>query len=384
MPATLDNDPVTGLIDVTLDPDIDSLHQLVREFLADLSPEERVRAIMQGDEGHDPAVWTALARELEVTGLLVPADFGGAGCTQREMLAVLEEMGYALYPGPFLASAVLATTAILGADDDAAQHRLLPGLADGSLIGAVALPSAQRGGQPVRATRSGEGFALTGIVRGVLDGHLADVLLVAAWLDDRPDGPFLFEVRGGQPGCQQTRMPTLDQTRNLADIELNAARATLLGTEGCAGPLIDTVLDNARLAIAAEQLGGARRCLDEAVGYAKTREQFGRPIGSFQAIKHKCADMLLHVERARSALAYVGRACADGDLSELPLLAPLLKSTCSEAYLFTAGQNIQIHGGIGFAWEHPAHLHLKRAHTSATLFGDVRAQRALLADRIGL
>jgi alkylation response protein AidB-like acyl-CoA dehydrogenase len=385
MATVTTSDLVPGLDDLTPDPDAEAVRALVRQMLADHCPEERVRELMETGDGHDPGLWLRMATEIGLQSLLVPEVYGGAGATPREMLTVSEELGAALYPGPFLASAVLATSVLLAVGDGGANQRLLPGLVDGSRIATLAV--AEQGTSwradevHAEATLEGTGWRISGRKAWVLDGHLTDLLLVAARTGA---GVSLFEVPGDSTRVTRTPRATLDQTRRLADVELTNAPATLLGAEGGAGAAIDAAVDLSCLAIAAEQLGGARRCLEQTVAYAKTRTQFGRPIGAFQAVKHRCADMLVHVERATSALRYAGYSAAIRGDEELAVLAPLVKSTCSETYLFVAGQCIQLHGGIGFAWEHSAHLHLKRAQFDATLLGDVRTQRELLATRIGL
>ena len=214
----------------------------------------------------------------------------------------------------------------------------------------------------------------------VLDGHVADLLIVAARTDA---GVSLFGVDGDASGVTRTALATMDQTRKQAKIELDGAQGTLVGTDGGGWDILSTVLDLAAVGLAAEQVGGAQACLDMAVEYAKVRVQFGRPIGSFQAIKHKCADMLLEVESAKSA-AYYGMWCASEMNDELPSTASLAKAYCSEAYFHAAAENIQIHGGIGFTWEHPAHLYFKRAKSSELLFGDPTYHREQLAERIGI
>ncbi len=193
----------------------------------------------------------------------------------------------------------------------------------------------------------------------------------------------LFAVEADAAGLTRTPLATMDQTRKQARLEFSATPARLVGEDGGAGPALSRTLDLAAVALAAEQVGGAQRCLDMAVDYAKTRIQFGRPIGSFQAIKHKCADMLLEVESAKSAAYYAGWAAAE-DSEELPVVASLAKSYCSEAYFHAAAENIQIHGGIGFTWEHDAHLYFKRAKSSELLLGDPSYHRELLAQRIGI
>jgi len=193
----------------------------------------------------------------------------------------------------------------------------------------------------------------------------------------------LFAVQGESPGLTRTSLPTMDQTRKQARLEFSDVAATLVGADGGAEAGLSKTLDLAAVALAAEQVGGAQRVLDASVEYAKTRIQFGRPIGSFQAIKHKCADMLLEVESAKSAAYYAAWAAAE-DSDELPVVASLSKSYCSEAYFHSASENIQIHGGIGFTWEHPAHLYFKRAKSSELLLGDPAYHRELLAQRIGI
>ncbi|CAB4853161.1 unannotated protein [freshwater metagenome] len=214
----------------------------------------------------------------------------------------------------------------------------------------------------------------------VLDGHTADLVIVAARTGK---GVSLFAVEGGAAGLTRTALSTMDQTRKQAKLEFANVAGTLIGTEGEGWTVLSRVLDLAAVGLAAEQVGGAQKVLEMAVEYAKVRVQFGRPIGSFQAIKHKCADMLLEVESAKSA-AYYGMWCAAELNDELPSVASLAKAYCSEAYFHATAENIQIHGGIGFTWEHPAHLYFKRAKSSELLFGDPTYHRELLAQRIGI
>jgi alkylation response protein AidB-like acyl-CoA dehydrogenase len=270
----------------------------------------------------------------------------------------------------------------------------VPGIADGSTIAALAVTEASGSWDAAdvttEAVESGDGFALTGEKLFVLDGHVAGLLLVVA---QTPEGPSLFAVEAGDAtGLTREKMPTLDATRTQARITFDGTPATLVGTAGGASGPLERTLDLAAAALAAEQAGGARRVLEMAVEYAGVREQFGRPIGSFQAIKHKCADMLLAAESATSAAYAAGwavdAAAADPTDSaadaEVGVLASLAKAYCSEAYYQCAAENIQIHGGIGFTWEHPAHLYLKRAKSSQVLLGDSDFHRQQLADRIGI
>jgi alkylation response protein AidB-like acyl-CoA dehydrogenase len=230
------------------------------------------------------------------------------------------------------------------------------------------------------ASNGSNGWTLNGSKMFVVDGNTASSIIVAA---KTPKGVSLFAVNGDADGLTRTRLTTMDMTRKQSKLEFSATPARLVGEDGAAADVISKTLDRAAIALAAEQVGGAQKCLDMAVEYAKNRIQFGRPIGSFQAIKHKCADMLMEVESARSAAYYGGWALAD-DSDEVPVVASLAKSYCSEAYFHAAAENIQIHGGIGFTWEHDAHLYFKRAKTSELFLGDPSYHRELLATRIGI
>ena len=364
-------------------PEHDELRATVRRFLSDRSPEAEVRRLMETESGYDPAVWQQLAH-LGLTGLLVPEHHGGAGSGCVELQIVCEEMGRALLCAPFLSSAVLATSALVHAGDEATQARYLPGLADGSVIGTLAVTeesgSWRAEDTATRAEADGTGgFILTGEKLFVLDGAVADLLLVLARTDA---GPGLFAVAAGAPGLAREPMATLDATRKQARITLAATPAVPVA-RGEDAAALETALDVAAAALAAEQAGGARRVLEMAVEYAKVREQFGRPIGSYQAIKHKCADMLLEVESATSA-AYAAGWAVDARSPEVGVLASLAKAYCSEAYYRCAAENIQVHGGIGFTWEHPAHLYFKRATSTQVLLGSPTYHRELLATRLGI
>ncbi len=364
---------------------------MVRRFVDANSTEAMVRERMIEGRGFDPVVWTEMAKQLGLQGLIVPEAYGGQGFGPVELSIVLEEMGAALFCAPYFSSVVLAVNTLLLAGDEVAARDLLPGIASGELL--VTLASSEADGRwgpesvqmvAIRAaTRAGscvgDRFRLTGEKYYVLDGHVADVLLVAA---RSQAGVSVFRVAGDAPGLTRRSVPTLDLTRKLARIRFDDVEATLVGEAGGGGPILSRVLDRAIVALAAEQVGGSQRCLDRSVEYAQDRYQFGRPIGSFQAIKHKCADMLLEVESARSAAYYASFAAAEGE-AELGSLAPLAKACCSEAFLHVAAENIQIHGGIGFTWEHSAHLYYRRAKSSDLMFGDAAHQRERLAGCIG-
>ncbi|MFZ4719524.1 MAG: acyl-CoA dehydrogenase family protein, partial [Ilumatobacteraceae bacterium] len=301
-----------------------------------------------------------------------------------ELGIVLEEMGRSLLCAPFFSTVVLAANTLIHSGDDAAKAAHLPGIAAGETIATVAFtePSGKwdESGITLEASGSGSDFTLNGTKMFVLDGHTANLIIVAA---RTAKGVSLFTVAGDAAGLTRTPLSTMDQTRKQAKLEFANTPATLLGTEGEGWTVLNQVLDLAAVGLAAEQVGGAQKVLEMAVEYAKVRVQFGRPIGSFQAIKHKCADMLLEVESAKSA-AYYGMWCAAELNDELPSVASLAKAYCSEAYFHATAENIQIHGGIGFTWEHPAHLYFKRAKSSELLFGDPTYHRELLAQRIGI
>jgi alkylation response protein AidB-like acyl-CoA dehydrogenase len=362
----------------------EELRSTIRAFLEAKSSEEAVREQMETEDGYDQAVWSQMAEQMGLQGLHIPEEYGGSGFSYVELGIVLEEMGRALLCAPFFSSVVLAANTLILSGDDAAKQKYLPGIASGETIATVAFtePSGKwdESGITMEASGSGDGVTLSGTKSFVLDGHTANLIIVAAKSDA---GISLYAVDGDASGLTRTALSTMDQTRKQAKLEFDNVPATLIGEEGAGWDVLRDVLDLAAVGLAAEQVGGAQFVLDMAVEYAKVRVQFGRPIGSFQAIKHKCADMLLEVESAKSA-AYYGMWCASEMNDELPSTASLAKAYCSESYFHAAAENIQIHGGIGFTWEHPAHLYFKRAKSSELLFGDPTYHREQLAQRIGI
>ena len=362
----------------------EQLRDFVRSFLEEKSPETAVREQMDTEQGFDADVWAQMSEQMGLPALTIPEAYGGQGFTRIEQVVVLEEMGRSLLCAPYFSSAVLAANALMLCGDEAAKQTHLPQIASGETRGTLAFTE-QNGrwdepGITMAATAANGSWRLDGVKMYVLDGHTADLVVVAA---RAADGVSLFTVDPHAAGLTRTALSTMDQTRKQAKLTFEGVEATLIGEEGQGWPVLETALDLAAVALAAEQVGGAQRCLDMSVEYAKVRVQFGRPIGSFQAIKHKCADMLLEVESAKSAAYYAGWCAAEMN-DELPQVASLAKSYCSEAYFHAAAENIQIHGGIGFTWEHPAHLYFKRAKSSELLFGDPTYHRELLAQRIGL
>jgi alkylation response protein AidB-like acyl-CoA dehydrogenase len=354
------------------------LRESVRRFLTERAPLTKVRELMETADGTDPDVWRQASAQLGLPGIAVPEEYGGAGFSFAEQAIVLEELGAALFTGPYLASAVLAAAALLASDDQETMKDLLPGIAAGETVATLAFTEDGGSWDPASIRLA----ATPGDTGWRLDGHAADLILVVAATET--DGTLsLFAVTSTAAGLTRRALPTLDQTRKLARLAFNHTPARLIGKKGAARAGLDHTLDVAAVALAAEQLGGAQRALDMAVAYAKVRQQFGRPIGSFQAIKHRCADLLLEVESLRSAVGYAAAAVAAGS-TEVPVLASLLKAYASEVYSHVAGENIQIHGGIGFTWEHDAHLYLKRAKASELFLGDASYHRERLATRIGL
>jgi alkylation response protein AidB-like acyl-CoA dehydrogenase len=359
-----------------------ALRSAVEAFADKLFPEAEVRRIADEELGYDEAAWRQLTQQLGLTGLLVPEQWGGAGAGFVELAVALEHLGARLAPTPLLSTA-LATVAILRADDAEASAALLPGIASGDTVATLAV--AEQAGLwsadevECVAAQTDSGWRLDGVKTYVTDGLAADLLVVAA---RAPDGVAFFAVDGAAPGLERTRLTGFDLTRRLARVELARTPARRLGRPDD-GAAFEGAMDRVRVLVSAEALGGADAILKMAIAYAKDRVQFGRAIGSFQAIKHMCADALLDVESARSA-AYYAAWAADEESAELPVVAPLAKAFCSDTYFATASMAIQVHGGIAFTWEHPAHLYYRRAKSDAQLWGDPVPQRELLARRLGL
>ncbi|WP_433504039.1 acyl-CoA dehydrogenase family protein [Pseudonocardia halophobica] len=356
-----------------------ALRAAVRDLLTDRAASAQVRAAMESETGIDRDLWTRLGRDLDVLGLVVPEEYGGAGAGHVERAVVQEEFGRALAPTPFLGSAVLATDALLALDDEEARRELLPRLVSGELIATVAVaePGAPWGPGATTATASGDGWTLDGTKTPVVAGDLADVLLVVA---TTPDGPAWFRVDAAD--VERTTLTTLDPTRRLATVVLRGTPARRLESADPAGAL-ERVADLATIALAAEQLGGLQRVLEMATDYAKVRVQFGRAIGSYQAVKHGLADVHSDWELGLSALRYAAWA-ADEASDEVPLAAALVATFFGPAYFKAAEACVQYHGGIGYTWEHDAHLYYKRAKSTELLFGAPGRDRARLADRLGV
>ena len=352
----------------------------LRRFLAEHSPTKEVRRLMETDTGWEREGWRKINEGLGLTALRIPEAHGGHGFGFSELGIVLEEMGRALLCAPYFATAVLATGAIMNAATEAQQQALLPDIALGETIATLA--SAEDDGRwdgaatTLTATKSGSGYRLDGHKSFVLDGHTADLIVVLARAPGSAGdtGLSFFTVRGNAPGLERRLLKTMDPTRKLARLTFTGVEATLLGQEGAAAAPFARTMIEASVCLANEMVGGAERLREDALAYSKMRMQFGRQIASFQSMKHKCADMLLDVELAKSAAYYAAAALDDGD-NDVAATASLAKACASDAYSQTATHAVQIHGGIGFTWDNDTHLWFKRAKSSEVLFGDAHHHR---------
>ena len=354
----------------------------MRRLLSDHGTEADVRRAMATPEGYDPELWGHLSA-MGIPGLIIDEVFGGSGASPVELELVMEEAGAALLCSPLLASGVLAAALIQALGDEAAKARLLPGIAAGTSIAAVAL-TGPRGvwtpeGVDVSATPQAVDWRLDGRAAYVIHGQNADVILVLA---NTPEGPQVFEVAPTTPGLTINPSPTFDHTLRLAEIAFTAAPARLLDAARPAWDAVQQALDLALVALAGEQAGGTRRCLDFTVDYAKSRIQFGRPIGSFQAIKHMASDLLLESESATSAARNAAARLAEGAPDAGAAIA-LAAFACADAFTTTTATSIQMHGGIAFTWAHPAHLYLRRARADAQLFGAPALWRERYLQQLG-
>ncbi len=365
------------------------LRASARGLLDKECPPAAVRRLMEDERGYDPAVWKKMAG-LGWTGLAIPEEFGGAGLTYVDLALVMEEMGRALLPSPFIWTA-MAAEAIRRAGSDAQKRAILPKIAAGETIAALAWMEPPGGwdaaGIKAAAQKSADGFTLDGVKLFVNDAHLADLLIVAARTGGAgEDGVTLFAIDARRAGVEIAPLKTMDQTRKLSEVRLNGVRAgadEALGAAGGGWKTLRDTIDRGKVMLAAEMMGGAQKALEMSVEYAKMRVQFGRPIGSFQAVQHKCANMMVDVESAKSAVYYAAWAVSN-EVAEAPLAAALAKAAASDAYRKVTAEAIQVHGGIGFTWDHDLHLYFKRAKSSEFTFGDATWNRELVAQGINL
>jgi alkylation response protein AidB-like acyl-CoA dehydrogenase len=359
---------------------------VLRRFFAKKSPTTEVRRLMATDKGWERETWKQLNNDLGLSAVHIPETYGGQGFGFVELAIVLEEMGRSLLCAPYFSSVALAATAILNAGTEQQKQALLPGIAAGDTIATLAFTEDNGGwdsaGIEMTATLAGGGYRLDGVKSFVLDGHTADLIVVLARQpgSNGDDGLSLFTVAGDAPGLERRLLKTADMTRKQARLKFQSVQAELLGEAGGAAVPFAKTLDQAAVCLANEMAGGAEKLRESAVDYAKMRMQFGRPIASFQAIKHKCADMLVDVELAKSAAYYAAEAAAEND-ADLPAIASLAKACTADAYMQTAIHTIQIHGGIGFTWDNDTHLWFKRAKSSEVFLGGPNYHRELLMRR---
>ncbi|BCN42479.1 acyl-CoA dehydrogenase [Rhodococcus hoagii] len=348
------------------------LRKTVAQLLAKRADAAALRKTLESGEAFDRGLWDVLCQQVGVAALAIPEEFGGFGATLVEQHLVLEELGAALTPSPMFGSAVLAAQAILATGNDEACERLLPGIAEGSSIAALCWvgPEGHWRSDDVACTAAGsdaDGYTVSGTAHYVLDGAHADVLIVAAAVEGSDGVIGLFEVDPAAGGVARRQLPTMDLTRPMSLVEFDSAPAVRLTADDATAAL-EKVRTIAIVALSAEQVGAAERCMQMTVDYSKDRVQFGRAIGSFQALKHRMADLYFLVETARSASYAAVHSLSEG-LPTAAADALVAKAYCSEAFLAVTGDAIQLHGGIAITWEHDAHLFFKRAHGSAQLLG---------------
>jgi alkylation response protein AidB-like acyl-CoA dehydrogenase len=347
------------------------LREAVRSMLAEQSPPERVLARCEDGEPYDPKLWRILAVEMGLAGLAVPEQYGGAGAGLPEVAVVVEELGRSVAPVPYLGSAVVATTALLSVGD----AELLAGLAGGAVTAALAVPFATAPGA-ARPVVTVEDDTLIGEVPGIADALAADVLLV-------PTADGLYEVPATADGVDRRPVVSLDLTRPLADLALDRAPGRLLAAGPAGAAAVDAALAAGAALLAAEQVGLAQWCLDATLAHVRSRYQFARPIGSFQALKHRLADVWVALAQARAVAEHAAACAAAGD-DEAAVAVALAQAFCGPVAVQAAQECVQLHGGIGFTWEHPAHLYLKRAKTAAIAFGTADQHRAALGALVSL
>jgi alkylation response protein AidB-like acyl-CoA dehydrogenase len=368
------------------------LRSTARKFFDNECSSETVRKLMDSPEGMTPDLWKKLA-EQGWLGLIVPDEHGGMGLGIVDLVVLMEEMGRAVVPGPFFSTVLLGGLAILEGGTEAQKKAWLPKLASGDARATLAWmePTADLGARGITlpATAKGGGHTLNGTKLFVQDAHTADVLVVAARTGTgktAEDGISLFLVPKGSAGLTVTLLPTMDQTRKLCEVtfkDVAVGPDALMGQAGSGWAPLARVIDRATVGLCAEMCGGAQKVLDMTVEYAKIRQAFGRPIGSYQGVKHKAADMLVDVENSKSITYYAAWAMDEG-VAEGPLAVSMAKAYVSDAYRRVSGAGIQLHGGIGFTWEHDLHLYFKRAKGSEFTFGDATWHRERVAQLVNL
>ncbi|MDI2131592.1 acyl-CoA dehydrogenase family protein [Yinghuangia seranimata] len=361
----------------------DDVRATLRGLLADRCSWNDVLTRVDTDEPYDDALWKAVGEDLGLAGLLVPEELGGAGGTAREVAVVLEELARAVAPVPYLASAVLAVGALLAAPEGPARDGALGALAAGAKVGTLAVPATTYGAPfPLTVTGApdGDGLVLTGAVTSVLAADRADLLVVPVVVAGEP---YLALVDGTAPGLTRGRITTLDATRPVGPVTLDGVPAAVVAGPDAAEAALRHALGLGAALLASEQLGVSERALEEAVNYLKVRHQFGRPIGSYQALRHRAADLWADIAAARATARYAAAAFADGS-PDAEVAASLAQAYCGDVAVHAAEECVQMHGGIGFTWEHPAHLYLKRAMSLSLLLGTADRHRTVLGGLVDL
>jgi alkylation response protein AidB-like acyl-CoA dehydrogenase len=354
-----------------------TLKNTVRKFLAAECPMAEVRKQMETETAFDAALWSKIA-EQGWTGIIFPEEYGGFGMGMVEMAATLEEMGRALLPGPFSSTVLLAGSLIEAAGSDSQKQKYLGAICRGEAKATLAMLEDSASWSPDAVAMKASGLTLNGTKLFVQDAGVSDFILVAA----RMDGDLaLFVVPSNAPGLRITHLPAMDATRRLYEVEFNAVAAELLAHGPTARKALERALDVATVGLVAEMTGGMQRLLDTTVEYAKTRKQFGRAIGEFQAVQHQCADMLVYTESSRSAAYYAAYAIQEG-IPEAHLAVSVAKAYASDAYREVGNRAIQVHGGMGFTWENDAHLFYRRAKASEIAFGDAAFHRERIAKTV--
>lgn len=362
----------------------EELRQTVRKFLEAKSPESVVRRRMEEPDGHDGMLWRQMADQLGLQGIALPEEYGGLGYGAVELSIIMEEMGRVLFTEPFFGSAVLAASVVLCCAEEAAKVALLPAIASGRSIACFAgdldLVS-NRLVEQLRLRKAGNTYRLTGEALAVTDAHIADTMIIAA--EDESGDVLVAQLPAAAAGVSVVPLTTVDLTRRQSRLRFADAGVEIIGHAGEHAERLREALDLAIVALAAEQVGGADRCLHMAVDYAKQRVQFGRTIGSFQAIKHMCANMLMSVELSRASASW-GAWTAANDRANLRQAASFVKAYCGDVYFDVASQNIQLHGGIGFTWDYPAQLYFKRSKSAQFILGCPAEHRRALATLLRL
>ena len=368
------------------------LRDATRRFLDNECPTSFVRKMMEDDSAHATEMWKKVA-EQGWPAILIDEAHGGVGGSFLDMVVILEEMGRSLLPGPFLATALLGTPAIIAGGSDEQKRSILPGVAAGETTLTLALAEQSgrydAGGVSLAATAKGEDFSLSGEKFFVPDAHVADQIVVVARTGQgstAEDGISVFVVDAKAPGVTITQLKTVDMTRRQCHVafqDVAVSGAQVLGGVGAGWPIVQRTLDQAMAGLCTEMVGTGQQALDMAVAYAKERVQFGKPIGSFQAVKHKCVDMMVQVENARS-LTYYAAWTVDENVPEARQAVPMAKAYCSDMCKTVTSEAIQVHGGIGFTWEHDMHLFYRRGLASEAAFGSAPVHREVVAQELNL